>query len=93
MLLDVIDVKTNADFSLDLLFDNGEWRRFDMKPLLAITPWSRIDGARDFRRARAEQGTVVWPGEIDVAPETLYDGSIPLANVKSDPTSIAREQT
>jgi hypothetical protein len=25
--------------------------------------------------ARVEYGTVVWPGNIDIAPETLYDRS------------------
>lgn len=75
MLLDVVLVKANEDLSLDLLFESGEWRRFDMKPLLAVKPWCRIDLSRDFRRARAEHGTVVWP-----APETLYDESVPLAD-------------
>jgi hypothetical protein len=31
-----------------------------------------------FSRAFIEGGTVMWPGEIDIAPETLYDRSIPL---------------
>ncbi len=88
MLIDIVSVKANDDFSLDLLFENGEWRRFDMKPLLAVKPWSRIRLPQDFRRARAEHGTVVWPGEIDVAPETLYDESVPLTGAGASP--IAR---
>lgn len=87
MLIDVISVKANDDFSLDLLFDNGEWRRFDMKPLLPVKPWSRIQLPQDFRRVRVENGTVVWPGDIDVAPETLYDESVALVGAGSTPVS------
>jgi hypothetical protein len=89
MLIDVISVKANDDFSLDLQFDNGEWRRFDMKPLLAVKPWNRIRLPRDFRRVRAEHGTVVWPGDIDVAPETLYDESVPLGDAGASPMAGA----
>jgi len=27
----------------------------------------------------------VWPGEIDVAPETLYDDSVPLESLDTKP--------
>jgi hypothetical protein len=31
-----------------------------------------------FRRARARHGTVEWPGDVDLAPETLiWDGPVP----------------
>ena len=78
MLLDVVTVKPQPDFQLDLTFENGELRRFDMRPLLAVKPWNRITSLNQFERARVDYGTVVWPGEIDIAPETLYDDSIPL---------------
>ncbi|NTU43011.1 MAG: DUF2442 domain-containing protein [Nitrospirales bacterium] len=78
MLLDVVKVEIMADFQLDLEFENGERRRFDMRPLLALKPWSRIASWHLFERARVDYGTVVWPGEIDIAPETHYDDSIPL---------------
>lgn len=77
MLIDVVKVIPRADFQLDLIYANGEQRRFDMRPLLAIKPWNRIAAPETFRLARAEYGTVVWPGEIDIAPETLYDDSVP----------------
>lgn len=78
MLLDVVSVEPKGDFHLDLEFRNGERRRFDMRPLLSMKPWNRIVSQRLFEHARVEYGTVVWPGEIDIAPETLYDDSVPL---------------
>ena len=77
MLIDVVTVKPQHDFQLDLEFENGERRRFDMRPLLEIKPWNCIAKLPLFERVRVDYGTVVWPGEIDIAPETLYDLSVP----------------
>lgn len=78
MLLDVIAVRPMDGFQLDLEFENGERRRFDMRPLLAMKPWNRIATPALFERVQVNYGTVVWPGEIDIAPETLYGDSVPL---------------
>jgi hypothetical protein len=40
MLLDVISVNPRPDFQLDLEFENGERRRFDVRPLLIMKPCS-----------------------------------------------------
>ena len=78
MLLDVIAVRPLDGFQLDLEFENGERRRFDMRPLLSMKPWNRIATPTLFERAQVDYGTVVWPGDIDIAPETLYDDSVPV---------------
>ena len=78
MLIDVVSVKPQKDFYLELEFKNGERRLFDMRPLLALKPWNRIANLHLFEHVRVDYGTVVWPGEIDIAPETLYDDSTPI---------------
>ena len=78
MLIDIVNVKPQKDFYLELEFENGERRLFDMRPLLSLKPWDRVANKHLFERARVEYGTVVWPGEIDIAPEPLYDDSTPI---------------
>jgi len=77
MLLDVITVWPRPDFQLDLEFQNEERRRFDVRQLLAIKPWTRIASPSIFNLVCLGYGTVVWPGDVDIAPETLYDDSVP----------------
>ena len=76
--MDVVHVSVLPDFILRLDYANGEQRQFDMKPLLQMSPWNRIATPAHFEKAYIDYGTVVWPGNIDIAPETLYTDSIPL---------------
>ena len=76
-LLDVKNVKATSDYKLHLEFENGEQRIFDMAPYMEKRPFIRLKGSPLFAMAKVEYGTVVWPGNIHIAPETLYDKSKP----------------
>jgi hypothetical protein len=78
MLLDVVQVKALTDYTLLLEFENGEKRRFDMSPYMNQKPWIRLKMNNLFQSASVENGTVVWSGNIDIDPETLYERSIAL---------------
>ncbi|PIV06580.1 MAG: DUF2442 domain-containing protein [Syntrophobacterales bacterium CG03_land_8_20_14_0_80_58_14] len=78
MLLDVVHVTVKPDFELLLEFENGERRRFNMFTYIDQKPWVRLKSGNTFFGAFVENGTVAWPGNIDIDPETLYDCSIPI---------------
>lgn len=77
-LIDVVSVHATQEYLLYLEFENGEKKKFDMAPLMDKRPFVRLKGSPLFLAARVDYGTVCWPGNIDIAPETLYDRSVPL---------------
>ncbi len=75
ILLDVINVEPQKDNTLLLVFENQEKRLFDMNPYLEKKPFTKLKRIPLFMKATVAYGTVVWPGDIDIAPETLWDNS------------------
>ena len=82
MLLDVIQVQVQPEYTLFLEFENGEWRTFNMSIYIDEKPWIRLKSSNAFQNAFVENGTVAWPGNIDIDPETLYECSVPLRKEK-----------
>ena len=72
----VIKANANDDFTLDLTFDDGSVRRFDMKPYLAYPVFQKLRDIDYFRRLTVEFDTVQWPDEQDMSPDTLYLESV-----------------
>ena len=74
----VISVSPRDDFHLELAFDTGEVRLFDARPYLEKGVFQRLKDITLFKQAYVALDTVCWPGELDIAPETLYDRSQPI---------------
>ncbi|MGZ8216895.1 DUF2442 domain-containing protein [Methylomagnum sp.] len=69
--------EARSDYSLILTFQGGERRRFDMAPYLNYPVFQPLRNPAFFSLAKVDYGTATWPGDIDIAPETLYLESIP----------------
>jgi hypothetical protein len=73
----VIKVRPERDYMLSLWFENGERRRFDMKPYLdyevlrALREWSVFSTAATFL------GSVTWANDSDLSYDTLYLEGVP----------------
>lgn len=61
-----------TDFTLEVEFETGERRLFDMKPYLSRGVFVRLQDRSVFRSARVVSGSVEWPGGIDLSYDTLY---------------------
>lgn len=68
----VIAVTANNDFSLDLEFKDGSVKRFDAKPYLDYEVFRELKDLDYFKQVRIAFGTVQWPHDQDISPETLY---------------------
>ena len=69
-------VKALGDYTLDLTFNNGERRVFDVASYLEYPAFQPLKSISLFMQARVEHNTVVWNDEIDMAPENLYLESV-----------------
>lgn len=76
MLLDVVSVHPNRDYSMIIVFENGEEKIFDMNPYLDQKPWDKLKDQKAFLSATVRNGTIAWPGNYDIDPETLYELSV-----------------
>ena len=68
----IIAVKANNDFTLDVTFDEGSVRRFDVKPYLEYGIFQELKDKSYFKKVSIAYGTVQWPNEQDISPETIY---------------------
>ena len=78
MYFSVKQVEPDADFILVLTFENGEKRRFDMKPFLDTGIFRELRNIELFNTVRVSFNTVTWDNDADFDPEALYEGGLPL---------------
>lgn len=75
---EVIRVVPRDGYYLELWFSTGDHRLFDARPYLNRGVFTRLQNVALFNQAYVAWETVCWPGNLDIAPETLYDRSVPV---------------
>ncbi len=68
----VVSAKAKDDFTLDLIFNDGAKKTFDVKPYLNRGIFTELKNLEYFKQIKVVFGTVQWQNEQDFAPETLY---------------------
>jgi uncharacterized protein DUF2442 len=82
----VAGVTPTDDYKLEITFTNGEVGVFDCSPLLGFGVFKEFRDIDYFKRASVEGGTVAWPHEQDICPDTLYAESRKLVRSEAEQT-------
>ena len=72
MMIKVTEVRVLADHQLELSFNTGETRVFDVGPYLDKGIFTELRDPSYFRSVRLAFGSIAWPNEQDFGPESLY---------------------
>ena len=82
--ISVREVKPLDDMMMIVTFSSGEKRLYDAQPLLAYPAFQPLKDEKIFKNAKVEYGAVTWnDGEIDIAPETMYENSYEYPEVQA----------
>jgi len=71
-LIRVIEVEKLEGFELNLAFSDGLSGILDFSDLLTGAIFSPLKEVGRFNSVEVRYGTLVWEGDIDMAPEYLY---------------------
>ena len=74
----VESVTPRRDYTLTLAFANGQTRVYDARELLDDAAFAPLRDVAFFLKARRAGHSVVWSEDIDIAPEYLFEKSVPL---------------
>lgn len=75
-LISVEKALPNNNYTITMLFSNGETRLYNARELLEKPVFKALNSKVFFSTAKVMYGTVVWNDDIDLAPEYLYENSI-----------------
>lgn len=72
----VIKVLAAPNYKLELWFNTGDHKLFDCTPYLKKGIFTALQDPSFFLQAHVKSGTVCWPNNMDLSPETLFDKSL-----------------
>jgi hypothetical protein len=73
MYWDVVEVRSEAGSSLWVRFADGLSGRFQLRPTDLTGVLARLRDPEFFKQVFVDHGAVAWPGEIDLAPDAMYE--------------------
>lgn len=76
-----INVKAVEDYNILIEFDNGELRKFDVKPYLSHKVFEKLKDKNKFNKVKIDGLSISWEDEIEICPDELYNNSCLIENL------------
>ena len=70
-----IDVKPLTNYILEITFNNGEKRLFDVKPYMKFKLFNELENLNEFEKVKISGLSIEWPNGADICPDELYNNS------------------
>ena len=70
-----IDVKPLKNYMLEIIFDNGEKKQFDVKPYFKFKQFKELKNENEFRKVKIGGLSIEWENGADICPDELYYNS------------------
>lgn len=70
-----IDVKPLNDYKLEIKFDNGETKIFDVKPYFKFKIFKKLVEKDEFEKVKIAGLSIEWENGADICPDELYNNS------------------
>ena len=77
----VKQVIPQAEYKLKLVFTNNEQGIYDCSPLLDFGVFRELRDVAYFNKVMVCDGTVAWPHDQDICPDTLYIDAVKKTNI------------
>ena len=68
----VKEVTADQDYTLLITFNNGEKKKFDVKPYLNVGVFNELKDPEIFYSVKPFLGSIQWCNGADLCPDTLY---------------------
>jgi hypothetical protein len=73
MKWDVVEVKPELPLCLHVRFADGTAGKVRFEPSYLTGVFQALSDQNLFQQARVESGAVVWPQDLDLAPDAMYE--------------------
>lgn len=74
-------------WNVAVTFEDGTKGVFDFAPYLGYPCYSSLKSPGVFGSVCADHGTLTWPGDIDIAPEAVWEDSVKSSTPPPPPSS------